>query len=315
MVVDRELLFKYFDGKLSEEAMAEVMDWASSSEENMSVFKKEHKVYDAILLSDDRLFETPVRRPVVRIMRVLRTVVAAALLVGAAFGLARLHERAARPVAMHTISVPDGQRVFVTLPDGSTLWLNSGSVLSHPSDFGRAKSREITLDGQARLSVTPDPARPFKVHTYLADVTVHGTEFDVRASAADRIFSTSLFEGSVSVSDPQGRGESVMLRPKQKISLIDGRLCVSGIDDYDVYRWTEGLYCFKDKLFPEIIEDLRRYYGMEIVYRPDPRLDKETLTGKFRISDGLDYALKVLQTSLRFKYVRDNDNNRILINP
>ena len=37
------------------------------------------------------------------------------------------------------------------------------------------------------------------------------------------------------------------LVPNQKTTLIDGRLVVSKIDDYNVYRWKEGLYCFRNK--------------------------------------------------------------------
>ena len=51
----------------------------------------------------------------------------------------------------------------------------------------------------------------------------------------------------------------------------------------------------------------------EIVYQADPRLEKDALTGKFRIKDGLDYALQILQTSLRFDYSRDQENNKIFI--
>ena len=80
-----------------------------------------------------------------------------------------------------------------------------------------------------------------------------------------------------------------------------------------MYKWTEGLYCFRDKHFSEIIRDLQRYYGKEIVYEPDPKLEKDALTGKFRIKDGLDYALQILQTSMRFDYTRDQENNKIFI--
>ena len=87
---------------------------------------------------------------------------------------------------------------------------------------------------------------------------------------------------------------------------------MSKIDDYNVYRWKEGLYCFKNKPFARIMEDLERYYDLKI------QLDKKSiegvaLTGKFRISDGLDYALRVLQKDVAFTYRRDKDNDVIYI--
>lgn len=52
--------------------------------------------------------------------------------------------------------------------------------------------------------------------------------------------------------------------PNQKTTLIDGRLVVSKIDDYNVYRWKEGLYCFRNKPFADIIKDLEKYYDLSI---------------------------------------------------
>lgn len=84
------------------------------------------------------------------------------------------------------------------------------------------------------------------------------------------------------------------------------------IDDYNVYRWKEGLYCFKSKPFTQIMEDLERYYDLKI--QVDKKsIESVALTGKFRISDGLDYALRVLQKDVSFTYRRDKDNDVIYI--
>ena len=39
---------------------------------------------------------------------------------------------------------------------------------------------------------------------------------------------------------------------------------LSKIDDYNVYRWKEGLYCFRNKPFADIIKDLEKYYDLSI---------------------------------------------------
>ena len=79
-----------------------------------------------------------------------------------------------------------------------------------------------------------------------------------------------------------------------------------------MYRWKEGLYCFKDKLFAEILKDLERYYDLNIEM-DKPEISEVALTGKFRISDGLDYALRVLQNDVSFSYYRDKENDIIYI--
>lgn len=315
MIVDKDTLFLYFSGRMRPEEVSALMSWASASDENMATLLKERKLYDAIQLADDKLFEpAPRRRRRPLGQYAYRFAFGLALLAALTLALRQFtHIFPDRAVAMNSISVPAGERAQVTLPDGTAVWINSGTTLRYPSDFGHRKKREVTVDGQVYLDVAHDSRHPFIVHTYLADVAVHGTVFDVNAKKDERIFETSLFEGKVSVSLPNAPGQAISLRPDKKLTLRGNKLVLSDIDDYDVYKWTEGLYCFREKRFSEIIRDLQRYYGKEIVYVTDPKLEKETLTGKFRIKDGLDYALQILQTSLRFDYSRDQENNKIFI--
>ena len=94
--------------------------------------------------------------------------------------------------------------------------------------------------------------------------------------------------------------------------MTDGQLVVSKIDDYGSYRWKEGLYCFHDKTLGEIMQDLEKYFDLDIKIHRKETADV-VLTGKFRISEGLDYILRVLQTDVSFTYRRDTDQNIIYI--
>ena len=134
----------------------------------------------------------------------------------------------------------------------------------------------------------------------------------MEAYSARKIFETSLMEGRVKVKLPHDEKNSVILAHNQKTTLIDGRLVVSKIDDYNVYRWKEGLYCFRNKPFADIIKDLEKYYDLKI-QMDKKEIAKVALTGKFRISDGLDYALRVLQNDVAFIYQRNRDNDVIHI--
>ena len=216
-----------------------------------------------------------------------------------------------RYLAMQTITVPAGQRVNLDLPDGSNVWLNAGTTMQYPVSFMTDK-REVILDGEAYFEVAHNEKSPFVVHTSTLDVEVLGTKFNVEAYSARKIFETSLMEGRVKVKLPHDEKNSVILAPNQKTTLIDGRLVVSKIDDYNVYRWKEGLYCFRNKPFADIIKDLEKYYDLKI-QMDKKEIAKVALTGKFRISDGLDYALRVLQNDVAFIYQRNRDNDVIHI--
>ncbi|MGE5501835.1 MAG: FecR family protein, partial [Ignavibacteriales bacterium] len=71
-----------------------------------------------------------------------------------------------------------GERTNLTLPDGSVVTLNTGTVLRTRADHGR---RLIYLDkGQAFFRVAHDPLHPFIVNAAGRTVTAVGTAFDVR---------------------------------------------------------------------------------------------------------------------------------------
>ena len=88
----------------------------------------------------------------------------------------------------------------------------------------------------------------------------------------------------------------------------DGQFVVEDIEDYDVYRWREGLYCFHEKPLADIMKDLEKYFDLEIRLE-NPHLAGIVLTGKFRIPEGLDYILRVLQLDVNFTYRRDVEQN------
>ena len=84
------------------------------------------------------------------------------------------------PVPMQTIAVPAGQCVNLTLPDGSSIWLNAQTTIQYPVSFNKHE-RKIKLDGEAYFEVAKDKKRPFIVNTKDCSVEVLGTKFNVDA--------------------------------------------------------------------------------------------------------------------------------------
>ncbi|MDR0976868.1 MAG: FecR domain-containing protein [Prevotellaceae bacterium] len=299
--------------------MEAIKAWAEASEENSRQLRRERKLFDAILLVDavpqaaDKGARAGRSRRSIFVRELGR--MAAAVVVGvgisAAFLLTRGEHDEVKNVAMQTITVPAGQRANVVLADGTGVWLNAGTTLRYPTDFMETQ-REVQLDGEAYFDVVHNEHAPFVVHTHALDVQVLGTAFNVEAYTRKGDFEVSLMRGSVRVIDPANPRMSVTLQPDQKSTLRDGRLVVSRIDYHEVYRWKEGLYCFRNKSFGQIMEDMEKYYDIRIVLDKQ-RIKDVTLTGKFRISDGLDYALRVLRQEIPFSYRRDKEHDIIYI--
>ena len=116
--------------------------------------------------------------------------------------------------ALCSVHTEKGQRVSMTLPDGTRVWLNSDSEISFPS-FDNASSRDVYLSGECYFEVAKDPAKPFTVHTDIYDVTAVGTAFNVRAYKTDETLKTTLIEGEVRVSGP---GIDTRLLPDESVT-------------------------------------------------------------------------------------------------
>lgn len=314
--MDKDLLYSFFEGHASVEEMRSVKEWAEASEENSKLLRRERKLFNAIILSGrmDRMGRQTVlkrrRNYFVReFLKIASVVVITAGVMAALFSIGK--DKDDVNVAMQTITVPAGQRVNLDLPDGSNVWLNAGTKMQYPVSFMKGK-REVILDGEAYFEVARNEKCPFVVRTHAMDVEVLGTKFNVEAYSKRKVFEASLMQGKIRVKSPFNGKTNVDLLPHYKTTLRGGELVVSKIDDYNVYRWKEGLYCFKNKPFVQIMEDLERYYDLKIQVDKES-IRKVTLTGKFRISDGLDYALRVLQNDVNFTYRRDKDNDVVYI--
>lgn len=72
-------------------------------------------------------------------------------------------------------------RKEVQLPDGSSVTLESGAVLTLSPDFDNNTDRAVSLEGEAFFDVAKDSTRPFYVMADKLKVSVLGTSFNVRS--------------------------------------------------------------------------------------------------------------------------------------
>lgn len=311
----RETLYKFYEGIASLEEEEQIRAWMDASAENKFMFFNERKLYDAmLLLGNESKKKEEASRRTFRLNSIKVELMKAAAVVAVTFGAMLLYQNFRTKmelVAMQTISVPAGQRVNLTLPDGTNVWLNARTTIQYPISFNKDK-RQIILDGEAYFDVAKNKKMPFVVHTEKCDVEVIGTKFNVDAYSDREEFETTLMEGSVKVSSIADPQQTLTLMPDSKVYMKDGRLTVMPIDDYNSYRWKEGLICFRNESFAAIMKDFEKYYGISIHVRNDKTL-QYFYTGKFRQTDGIDYALRVLQKDIQFTYKRDDESHIIYI--
>jgi len=83
------------------------------------------------------------------------------------------------------LTVPGGRTYRLQLPDGTWVWINSGSSLEYPTIF-TGKNREVTLNGEAYFEVAKDANHPFRVRADDQLVTDVGTSFNVRCYSVEK---------------------------------------------------------------------------------------------------------------------------------
>ncbi|MDR1939121.1 MAG: FecR domain-containing protein [Tannerellaceae bacterium] len=312
--MERNTLYKFFEGLTSTEEEKHIRQWMESSPENRETLLKERKFFDASVLLAENVpakGKTAVSLRRAALGQWIRAAAIAALaLTGSYFYYNRPFQK--ESLAMQTISVPAGQRVNLLLSDGTNVWLNARTTLKYPVSFN-GKERALELDGEAYFDVAEDRKKPFVVHTAKGEITALGTGFNVEAYSSGAKFVATLMHGSIRVKLNGDPGEGLLLTPDRK-AVWEGSdsLRVETVDDYTVYRWVEGLICFKDESILAIMKEFEKYYGVRIYVR-NQQILKYEYTGKFRHTDGVDYALRVLQRDVSFKYVRDDESQIIYI--
>lgn len=188
-----------------------------------------------------------------------------------------------------------GETKTVTLPDGSIIKLNSGSILIFPEKFSR-KQRSVYLSGEAFFDISHNSKSRFSVHTTDFDVTVTGTKFNISSYVEDKTSSIYLQEGSVIVTK-EDSGDQLYLKPNETLSYNRIARSFSDIQKTgeDITDWTDNDLLFRSAGIEEVIKRAERYFDIEISYSDSPKFREAVITARFSDRDSPEYFLSVLQ--------------------
>ena len=311
--MDKKLLQKYVEGSITAEEVETVVDWLDADEKHVKEFMTLHKLYDISILNQstqgrkkEKVARTVFRRIVIELLKVAAI---ALILFSGNFLLQKDDQMESLP-SFQTLYVPAGQRAELILPDSTKVWLNANSKLVYPSSF-KEGIRQVELDGEAYFDVWHNGDNPFVVRTKSMNVTVLGTEFNVSAYSGIEEFNIALLRGSVELNSPD-LSRKYRMTAGEQVLYRDGKYVSDQIGSMDYFKWKEGLLSFNNQPIHVIIEKLRLYYDIRIEVADLPFL-KERYSGKFRVKDGIEQVLKVLQLEHKFTYVKDNELNLITI--
>lgn len=204
------------------------------------------------------------------------------------------------PIAFNTISTPIGGQYQVILPDGTKVWLNAASSLKYPTLF-KGGQRMVELTGEAYFEVTKNAAMPFYVKVNNMQVKVLGTHFNVMAYDNEPAVKTTLLEGSVQLSS--GAAINKLKPGQQGVLSKSGQLTVYDVNTEHAIAWKNGYFEFKRSGIHEIMNQLARWYDIEIAY--EGNIPDDEFVGKIERSAKLSQVLNILKLS-KIHFVLEN---------
>ncbi len=161
------------------------------------------------------------------------------------------------------------QQKTITLPDGSTVTLNSHSELSHRRHWASGENRDVTLTGEGYFSVRHLEADvPFRVHSKSAfTVEVLGTEFSM-TSRSD-LHRVVLNRGKVQVSGSD-RSPALTLVPGQLAELdsATGQLIRRNVSAERYSGWLRNQLVFDEVTLPEAVRQVEEQFGIDVRFDP-----------------------------------------------
>ncbi|MEO0570609.1 MAG: FecR family protein [Bacteroidota bacterium] len=196
-----------------------------------------------------------------------------------------------------------GEKMVVDLPDGSLVHLNAASQLTHRRFFWK-DNKTVHLKGEGYFAVTKGDG--FKVNTSIGNVSVLGTQFNVKARKTQ--FELYCYEGRVRYENTFEQ-QDVYLNAGDAIRLKNNILLEFQHTDQGPL-WQNGRSQFSNADLRIVMNELQYQYGISFTY--EPQLIQGHFTGTF-VHNDLDLALKSVFIPMGIAYELSEDQKTIIL--
>lgn len=197
-----------------------------------------------------------------------------------------------------------GVKAKLILPDSSVVWLNSGTKISYPDEFGE-KARIISFSGEAYFDVAKDAERPMIINNNKGfQVKVLGTKFNLKNYDDDNSAQVTLYSGKIEVlrKNGEGRDEIISVLPNETAVILERNpIKKTRLNDaYTLSEWREGKIIFSETKMPQVIKTLERWHGVKFRVT-DPQVLDYMFTAKFN-SESIVQIMEFLKMTTFIDY-------------
>lgn len=331
----KKLLEKYIEGDCSEQELKEAVEilkepfvkpevrevfysrWTECEDsEDVDPKKSDeilHRVHHRINLMEEQ--PSKLKKIYLGFSKVAAVLIIPLLIVAGTFIIRTTNTK--KYLAQTTVSVPLGATSQLQLPDGTKVWLNSGSTLTYPLSFRKHHTRLVELHGEGYFKVAKDKTAPFIVDMADMDVKVTGTVFNARAYDDEAYATVALVEGSVDLGSQADKGKeftkygSLIPYEVAFLNKRDNQLKIEAKSDLDKYTaWREGRTVFDNDPIEIVADKFEKLFNVKVKIEGKDLLQYR-FTATF-VNETLERALKILSISspIRYKIIEgDKDSN------
>ena len=238
----------------------------------------------------------------------------------------------------YTVEAPRGAKTFLTLTDGTKVWLNAGSRLKYKHTYNQG-NRDVYLEGEGYFDVAQNRKAAFLVHASNIVVRAIGTEFNVKAYPDDKTIETTLVKGSISIVHSQKNGISQItyLKPNQNVKFLNPNYKATSDDNEDnsevpakiaprtapvalsdhintqLYTsWKDKRLVFENENLVDFTRKLGRLYDVNFIYK-DPELKKFNISGTIQ-EETVEQVLSALKLTVPMEYTIEHKDIIITVN-
>lgn len=281
MIIE-DIISKYLSQSATENEKENLLLWLEEKKENRMLFKQQYDLwlYSNALLTENSEMGTALARLKERTsskthtvafhIYLIRIAVSILLLVASGYGgyIVREHTEQKAIIMNNLLTGTDGKGEYL-LPDGSIVWLNANSVLRYPETFTGGK-RIVQLEGEALFEVQKDKNNPFIVEAGGMEIEVVGTRFLVNNYPQKNIAEAVLINGEVKISGDYFAG-NLLIKPSELMTYnkLTGATEFSTINTDDYTNWIHSKLVFDKTNLTQVIINLEKWFGVEIVASPD----------------------------------------------
>ncbi len=222
--------------------------------------------------------------------------------------LLQLQKNNNRPADMQTISTPLASKTTFQLPDGSTVWLNSGSSISFPDEF-IGDYRLVKLKGEAFFDVKKDK-KPFRVETSHFMIAVLGTAFNVMAYAGE-VPAVTLERGKITLETASKKHADMLPGQQAVIDTVKQSIELSNVEPVLFSSWVRNQLIIKNEPLSTVINKLERWYNIDIDIE-DQSLKEIQMTANIEF-ESIREVMELMELTLPLKYEYHKNTRRLVI--